>query len=112
MTSYEIPGVAGYMTLPVLPFLWGRDWSPLEAGFIHSLRPTKVRFTEGEIKSDTVPWRVTVYFAKDTSRIIRIEQEVEVGCSSGAQHGADLHRLAGEQGIKLPEGGILPEKEL
>lgn len=67
-----------WTSIPVLPFLWGRTWSARANDLIASLRPSTVRMSTGEVKSDSRLWRVTVYLVEGDI-IRRIEQEVEVG---------------------------------
>jgi len=76
--DYEPPKSTGVAVIDVLEFLWGGPWSESALDFIHALRPSMVRVTPGEVTSDGVMWRVTVY-VNDGGYIKQIEQEVEIG---------------------------------
>jgi hypothetical protein len=98
MVPYVSPADIGFTSLEVLPFLKGLPWNNLALGYVHSLRPSSIRVTEGSVKLDARMWRVTVIVDKDEI-IQEITQEVEVGLY-GWQHGGALddelhHRLEG-----------------
>jgi len=58
------------------------------------LRPSVVRIVrDGVIKTDAIPWRVTVSLTKD-DRVESIEQEVEVDLPEGVRNGYELDRAA------------------
>jgi len=80
-TRYRNPPSIGYSCIGVLDFLNGQPLNELALDYIHALRPTGIRITEGEVKCDAMTWRVTVYVHKSNGEFIirRIEQEVEVG---------------------------------
>lgn len=86
----------GWCVLPVLHFLWGRPWDDAAKNCLRSLRPSSVRTSRGEIKSDARCWRVTVYLTED-DRVERIDQEVEVELV-GCRFGADVQDYAGYRG--------------
>lgn len=85
----------GYAELPVLPYLKGHPYNDLAKRLIHSLRPSVVRVSYGEVKCDAICWRVTVMLDKN-HKIELITQEVEVGGGTGA----DLYRDMKEAGVK------------
>jgi hypothetical protein len=85
---YERPSRIGFTAIDVLPFLVGRKWDEHALAFVHTLRPSSIRVTDGEEKSDTYRWRVTVHIDKDET-IQSIVQEVEVGLVPEWQYGAD-----------------------
>lgn len=87
----------GFCVLPVLQWLWGKPWDAISASIVTSLRPSAVRVTDGEVKSDAKTWRVTVFIEGVIlpPRITRIEQEVRVSLPDGIEHGAALMESAG-----------------
>ena len=88
---------AGYLTIPVLEFLWGEPWNNLALDFVHTLRPSSVRVSNtGWWSVDSRCWRVTVALKRDNKTIERIEQEVEVGLHS-AKNGHNLSCQLKEQ---------------
>ncbi len=95
--AYNKPDSTSFQSLKVLQELWGRPWDQCALNFVHALRPSGIRVTRGEIKLDARTWRVTVYLEDDDRTILRIEQEVAVGCV-GAQHGYGLRRYVLGQG--------------
>ena len=83
---FRRPDERGYVSAPVLHFLWSRPWDNNALNWVASLRPSSVCVTDGEVKLNCKQWRVTVYLEDDSRTIKRIEQEVEVGligCSCG-----------------------------
>jgi hypothetical protein len=76
--SYEQPAQYGFTVVDVLPFLRGRKWDERALGFVHTLRPSYIRVTRGEVKTDARTWRVTVY-VDHADTILSIKQEVEIG---------------------------------
>lgn len=81
---FEKQSSTGHTVIEVLPQLKGLPWNNLILAYLHAVRPSNIRVSRhGEICCDGQPWRVTVYLTLG-SRIERIEQEVEVGYSSGA----------------------------
>lgn len=86
--QYHSPSHCGYTIIKVLEFLEGRKLSEQVLDFIHALRPSCIRITEGYTTCDAMLWRVTIYVDKDD--IVRsIQQEVEVGLRS-AKNGHEL----------------------
>lgn len=83
----------------MLQFLWGHPWDTLAENFVHALQPSCVRVSDGEIKTDSMPQRVTVYVRE--GKILRIEQECEIGLAGGFTNGHDLHIEASRRGINL-----------
>lgn len=89
--DYVQPDRTGSLVLEVLPFLIGQKWDGFALGYVHSLRPSRVRVIwPGEMKAgNAVPWRVTVYV--DGSNLVRgVEQECEVGLPEGVKNGYEL----------------------
>jgi hypothetical protein len=86
----------GYLSIEVLTFLNGQPWDDVARAFVHALRPSEVRVSTGELKSDAKLWRVTVMVDRE-SRIIGIDQEVEVVLPDGFPHG---HALACELDLR------------
>lgn len=41
--DYEAPSRAGYLSLPVLHFLWGQPWDQFALNFVHSFKPPCIR---------------------------------------------------------------------
>lgn len=95
MTDYVKTQNVGFVSVPMLECFWGEFWSPVVNDFLRALRPSSVCFSKGGIVPlvETPLWQVTVYL-DDQERILRIEQEVEVSLSSGAENGHDLTRRA------------------
>lgn len=75
----------GYTTMPVLPQFKGKKLDNSLVAYLHTLRPSSVRISEGCVTTDSSPWRVTVLTKKvDGVEIIEsITQEVCIGFSSG-----------------------------
>ena len=88
--NYIKPQTRGWLTIPVLEFLNGRLWDNMALNVVHSLRPSCIRVTTGEITSNFCTWRVTIYLEQDQRIIRRIEQEVEVG-TYGIRNGSDVN---------------------
>jgi len=86
--KYIPPDSISYTNMPVLEFLWGEKWDHFALNFVHGLRPSMIRVTQGAVTCDSVGWRVTVYV--DGSIITKIEQEVEVGVEGKYDHAWDL----------------------
>lgn len=81
--KYTSVKTLGYMTIPVLPFLVGKPWDATALDFVHTLRPSFIRVSTGEVTADSKLWRVTVIVTDLTNPIIkRIEQYVETGLTS------------------------------
>jgi hypothetical protein len=90
---YEPPGRRGWTSIDVLPFLIGRKWDERALGFVHALRPTYIRVTQGEETTDARTWRVTV--TVDENDVIQeMRQEVEVGLAEDWQNGYDASQWA------------------
>lgn len=79
LIEYERPNSISWTSIEVLPFLKGREWDQVALNFVHSLRPSSIRVTDGWMTLDSRSWRVTVV-VDDNNIIQSIEQEVEVGC--------------------------------
>jgi len=79
--EYQAPDSRGYTVLEVLEFLKDQPLDDMALDFIHSLRPSGIRITEGYVTCDARLWRVTVYIEYDMiiPMIKKIEQEVEIG---------------------------------
>lgn len=107
--SYTTPTRAAHTTIHVLPKLAGRAWDQYALNMLAACRPSYVRVTKYDegVTCDSVEWRVTVVLGDDDRTILRIMQEVRVGCV-GALHGYGLNRYArGESPeIRRNEHGI------
>lgn len=77
-------------TIQPLQFLHGKPWDDVALGYVHGLRPSRVRVVDGGIQLDAQEWRVTVWLKEDSKTIESIDQEVQVGLPEGVRHGADL----------------------
>ena len=75
--------------IPVLQQLWGLPLSDLVLAYVAALRPSAIRVTGGEVKCNSHVWRVTV-FVDGNDVVTRIEQEVDVLYSCGAEVGECL----------------------
>lgn len=72
----------GYAVIDVLPELVGLPLSDLVLAYVHALRPSAVRITQGTQTCDAVTWRVTIVVDEDD--VVRsIRQEVRVGYGCG-----------------------------
>jgi hypothetical protein len=98
----EAPKRVGFLTVNVLPELVGRQFDEAALGMIHSLRPSIIRVSRGEVLCDAFAWRVTVWVTPD-DQIIEVTQEVEVGLPRGVQHGGHLRHLIATTG-RAPRG--------
>ena len=71
---------AGYgnRSMNVLPQLIGRKWDNCALAWVHTLRPSKIRVSTGELYCDAHMWRVTIIV--DENDIIQsIMQECRFG---------------------------------
>lgn len=84
----------GYTTIQPLPFLHGRPWGDVALGYVHALRPTRLRVVQDVAQLDAQTWRVTVWLMPDGVTIKRIVQEVAVGLPDGISSGHDLELAA------------------
>jgi len=105
--AYRWPMSMGYTSIPVLQQLWGTPWCNAAANFLPALRPSCVRVTTGEVTTDAVGWRVTVYLDAHEN-ISRIEQEVEVGLV-GFRNGQDAaNYLEGHhRALEAPQANVI-----
>lgn len=84
----------GFICIKVLPELNGRPWNDVALGYLHSLRPSRIRvIKDGWTQCDSRLWRVTVYLEKDGETIKRIDQEIQVGLPEGCNNGAHLKEM-------------------
>lgn len=97
---YEPIDHRSFLSIRVLEFLNGRPWDDLALNLVHSLRPSSIRVTTGEVKCDARTWRVTVYVSKDNI-IQKIRQEVEVGLLGDLKNGSDLDGKFLDRGVDL-----------
>ena len=104
MVAYEQPSHRCYTSVEVLPFLKGMKWDERALAFVHSVRPTSIRVTTGEEKTDARCWRVTV-FVDDADVIQEIRQEVEVGMAPGWRYGQDASKWMREGTSKKEHSG-------
>lgn len=68
----------GMMCVHVLRDIWGHPFDKKAELLLCALRPSEVRVSPDEVKTDYREWRVTVYLNTDDT-ISSIEQEVLVG---------------------------------
>lgn len=101
LETFEPFNCRSWKSINVLAFLNGKPWDDLALGYVHALRPSSIRVTEGIIKLDARVWRVTVYIDKDNI-IETIEQEVEVGLPENVANGEALG-IALKYGIDSPQ---------
>ena len=81
-----------YTAIPVLAFCWGRALDAKVYAYIHGLRPSRVEINW--TKMDFCLHRVTIDLDAD-GRIVRMRQEVEVGCGPGFEDGDTLDQHMG-----------------
>lgn len=91
----------GWKSIKVLEFLNDKQWDDVALAYVHALRPSSIRVTEGTTKLDARVWRVTVYINEDNT-IRYISQEVEVGLPENVAHGEALS-YALSHGIDSPQ---------
>lgn len=87
----------GYISPEVLTHLKGKPFDEIALAYIHSLRPSSIRVSQGWLHSDSRCWRVTVII-DDKNIIKRITQEVEVAMPEGVSNGAAF-RAAEKHGV-------------
>jgi hypothetical protein len=95
------PKQFGYLSVEILPYLKYRKWDEVALAYVHSVRPSSIRVTTGEIFLDGQRWRVTVTVDKEDI-IQEITQEVEAWLPDKVAHGSALS-LALTYGIDSPE---------
>ena len=101
MVKYDEPNGIGFYSLDVLPFLIGHKWDEIALGYVHSLRPSSIRVSNGLFTCDGRCNRVSV--TVDENEIItRLTQEVEVGLPKGITSGEQM-RNALKYGIDSPQ---------
>lgn len=110
--KYELPAGQGYgfTSLPVLPWLWGRELNNLTMAYVHSLRPSSVRIAHSEVTTDSRCWRVTILVAPDAAGrciVQEIAQEVEIGYGCGGDVAAiERHQRQPDQPLPTSGGTI------
>lgn len=87
--------------IEVLPELKGKLWNEVTLAFVHGLRPSAIRVTEGVMTCDGVTNRVTV-LVDEKNHIKKITQEVEVGLPEKVAHASALHDAL-RYGIDSPQ---------
>ncbi len=104
--SYKPPTRTGFLSMPVLQFLWGQPWDELAMNLVHALRPDCIRvlYWGGMETTDGRVTRVTVYLNKDGT-IRHMEQECQVGLEGKYRHGYDLW-------VEMRERGLVTDPEL
>lgn len=90
--DYNPPDCRGYSDIPVLEFLWGLPLCDLVMAYVHALRPNCIRIHTGCVTCDGCQGRVSIRVDKNDI-VQHIEQEVEVGYSTGADIGECLRAL-------------------
>ncbi len=100
--TYEPFDCTSFTCIEVLPFLRGKPWDWIALAYVHALRPSTIRVTDGGLKANARLWRVTVYLKEGTRLIDSIEQEVEVGLPEGISngHGLDIALEHGRDSIQ------------
>ena len=83
----------GFASIEPLPFLHGRKWDDIALAWVHALRPSRIRVTNGWEQMDARTWRVTVT-VDESGVITNIRQEVQVGMPHGIDGGGHALRLA------------------
>jgi hypothetical protein len=112
-TNFRLPSSWGSTTIPVLEFLWGMPLCNAVLAYVAGLHPTLVRITRGECTTDSCNGRVTILispqegieepkdgYALHQYRVTRIEQEITVAYSCGAD--VDAISRAIREGHELP----------
>lgn len=84
--EFRHSGTEGVTTVEVLEFLKGLPFDNLVVAWLHSLRPSTVRVSHGQVCLDNRTWRVTVFLNEDDT-VRKIVQEVAVGYGCGANVG-------------------------
>ncbi len=88
--THENPHKTSNLCLRVLPQLYGRPWDERAMNLVDALRPSRVRVSKGELKTNAITWRVTVMLDSEGHGVIKwIEQEVTVGLRGDFEHGHD-----------------------
>ena len=83
----------GFASIEPLPFLYEHKWDDIALAWVHGLRPSRIRVTNGWEQTDSRPWRVTVT-VDDAGIIKEIRQEIQVGLPEGVNGGGRALRLA------------------
>jgi len=103
--KYEDPSeTEGFTVIKILEFLWGLPWGEIPLCFIKAVNPTYLRVTNGEVKTDAICGRVTVWLDRN-DRIESIDQEVKVSGGCGYEMENRLNDLR-KQYKKKPIPGI------
>ncbi|WP_417744765.1 hypothetical protein [Rosistilla oblonga] len=109
---YNAPnGRFGHTSIYVLDNLTGKPWNNVALGYVHSLRPSSIRVTTGEITCDARAWRVTVFLDIDGVTIQRISQEVEVWLPDGVAHGLAMD-WALQCGVDSPQVRFFDDRNI
>lgn len=88
-------------SIEMLHFLSNLPWNNLALNYVLGLRPSCIRVATGEVTTDSVKDRVTVYLKSDNRTVARIEQEMWPG-AIGVKNGADLHNKLLDEAINGP----------
>lgn len=94
----------GYTVITVLECLKGQPLDDYAYGLIESLRPSAVRVSRGEIKTDAWTWRVTVMLKEEppgTNIIDEVFQEVEIGLPDGVNNGHEFRIAMHKRGVEV-----------
>ncbi len=91
----------GWTVIEVLSFLWGRKLDEVVMAYVHALRPSYVRITNGGMTLDARTWRVTIV-VDDKNFVKRITQEVSVTLPTGVAHGEALGQAL-QHGVSSPQ---------
>lgn len=84
--TYADPWTHGYTSINVLEFLYGLPLTNLALAYVHALRPSFIRISNGQTTTDSLLGRVTI-LVDEHDVVLSISQEVAIayGC------GADIH---------------------
>lgn len=92
---------ASFAIIPVLPFLNGQPWDELALAFVSMLNPYYIRVTSGELTTDAISPRVTVFMNEDNLTIRKIELENKVWLPETIENGSALMRAANARGLAV-----------
>jgi hypothetical protein len=87
LPARELFQCSGSMCREVLPELWGKPLDNLSLAVVMSVQPSYIRLSTGEVTTDSVQNRVTIFVTRDYKTIEKIWQEAPVG--GGCGHDVD-----------------------
>jgi len=101
LIKYEDPEDYGTTSIRILNMLIGKKWDEAALNYVHSVRPSSIRVTNGCTTMDSVPWRATVE-VDCNNIIVEVSQEVVVGLDGGFTCGEHLE-MALKYGSDSPQ---------